>query len=59
MSYHASRVDFPHEKLAEEEIYLPLLEARLHPEEVDRMVESMEKTVNEAKSSLKAIATGE
>jgi len=43
----------------EEEIYLPLLEARLHSEEVDRMVEAMERTVNEAKSSLKAIATGE
>jgi len=43
----------------EEELYLPLLEARLHPEEVDRMVEAMERTVNEAKSSLKAIATGE
>ena len=43
----------------EEEIYLPMLEARLPAEEVDRMVEVMERTVNEAKSSLKAIATGE
>ena len=42
----------------EEEIYLPILEAHLHAEEVDRMVEAMERTVNEAKSSLKAIATG-
>jgi iron-sulfur cluster repair protein YtfE (RIC family) len=42
----------------EEEIYLPILEAHLHAEEVDRMVEAMERTVNEAKSNLKAIATG-
>jgi len=42
----------------EEEIYLPILEAHLHPEEVDRMVEGMERTVNEAKSNLKALATG-
>ncbi len=32
-----------------EEIYLPILEAHLHSEEVDRMVEAMERTVNEAK----------
>jgi iron-sulfur cluster repair protein YtfE (RIC family) len=43
----------------EEEIYLPILEARLHAEEVDRLVEAMERTVNEAESSLKAIATPE
>ena len=40
----------------EEEIYLPLLEAHLPYEEVDRMVEAMERTVNEAKSRLKSIA---
>ena len=39
----------------EEEIYLPLLEARLPVEEVDRLVETMERTVTEAKSNLKAI----
>ena len=43
----------------EEEIYLPILEARLHAEEVNRLVDAMERTVNEAKSSLKAIATPE
>jgi len=43
----------------EEEIYLPILEARLHPEEVDHTVEAMERTVNEAKSAMKALATGE
>ncbi len=37
----------------EEEIYLPLLEARLGAEEVDRMVEVMQRTAQEAKSSLK------
>jgi len=42
----------------EEEIYLPILEAHLHAEEVDRMVEAMERTVNEAKSNVKMIATG-
>ena len=42
----------------EEEIYLPILETHLPSEEVDRMVEAMERTVNEAKSNLKAIATG-
>lgn len=41
----------------EEEIYLPILEARLLPEEAHRMFEAMERTVNEAKSSLKAIDT--
>jgi iron-sulfur cluster repair protein YtfE (RIC family) len=41
----------------EEEIYLPILEARLPPEEAHRMFEAMERTVNEAKSSLKAIDT--
>ncbi len=37
----------------EEELYLPLLEARLGGEEVHRMVEVMQKTAQEAKSSLK------
>jgi len=39
----------------EEEIYLPILEARLLPEEAHQMFEVMERTVNEAKSNLKAI----
>ena len=39
----------------EEEIYLPMLEARLPAEEVERMVEAMEGTVAEAKSSLKLL----
>jgi iron-sulfur cluster repair protein YtfE (RIC family) len=39
----------------EEEIYVPLLEARLQPEEVDHLVEAMERTAAEAKSSLKMI----
>jgi iron-sulfur cluster repair protein YtfE (RIC family) len=39
----------------EEEIYLPLLEARLAASEVDRLVEAMERTVTEAKSSLRMI----
>jgi iron-sulfur cluster repair protein YtfE (RIC family) len=39
----------------EEEIYLPILEARLSAEEVDHLVEAMGKTVTEAKSSLKMI----
>ena len=39
----------------EEEIYLPVLEARLTASEVERLVEVMESTVGEAKSSLKAI----
>jgi iron-sulfur cluster repair protein YtfE (RIC family) len=39
----------------EEEIYLPLLEARLQPEEADRLVEAMERTAAEAKSSLRRI----
>ena len=39
----------------EEEIYLPVLEARLTASEVERLVEVMESTVIEAKSSLKAI----
>ena len=43
----------------EEEIYLSILEARLPAEEVGRLVEAMERTVNEAKSSLKAIAAPE
>lgn len=43
----------------EEEIYLPIFEARLPAEEVDHLVEAMERTVTEAKSSLKAIATDE
>jgi iron-sulfur cluster repair protein YtfE (RIC family) len=36
----------------EEEIYLPILEARLPAEEVDRLVEAVERTIAEAKSSL-------
>ena len=39
----------------EEEIYLPILEARLPAEEVDRLVEAMERTVTEAKSTLRMI----
>jgi iron-sulfur cluster repair protein YtfE (RIC family) len=39
----------------EEELYLPVLEARLTASEVERLVEVMERTVAEAKSSLKAI----
>jgi iron-sulfur cluster repair protein YtfE (RIC family) len=39
----------------EEEIYLPILDARLLPEEAHQMFEAMERTINEAKSSLKAI----
>jgi iron-sulfur cluster repair protein YtfE (RIC family) len=37
----------------EEEIYLPLLEARFPAGEVDHLVEAMERTVTEAKSTLK------
>lgn len=37
----------------EEEIYLPLLEARLGAEEVHRMFEVMKRTAQEAKSNLK------
>jgi hemerythrin-like domain-containing protein len=37
----------------EEELYLPILEARLPAEEVDGLVEAMERTVTEAKSSLR------
>ena len=39
----------------EEEIYLPILEARLSAEEVDHLIEAMERTVTEAKSSLRMI----
>ena len=39
----------------EEEIYLPVLEARLTASEVERLVKEMESTVGEAKRSLKAI----
>lgn len=39
----------------EEEIYLPILEARLQPEEAHQLVEAMERTASEAKSSLKRI----
>ena len=39
----------------EEEIYVPLLEARLQPEEADHPVEAMERTAAEAKSSLRMI----
>ena len=37
----------------EEEIYLPILEARLPAEEINGLVEAMERTVTEAKSSLR------
>jgi iron-sulfur cluster repair protein YtfE (RIC family) len=37
----------------EEEIYLPMVEARLPAEEVDGLVKAMERTVTEAKSSLR------
>jgi iron-sulfur cluster repair protein YtfE (RIC family) len=37
----------------EEEIYLPIVEARLPAEEVDGLVKAMERTVTEAKSSLR------
>ena len=43
----------------EEEIYLPTLEARLPAEEVDRLVETMERTVTEAKSALRMIGPHE
>ena len=43
----------------EEEIYLSFLEARLLPDEAHRMLEVMERAVNEAKSRLKARATPE
>jgi hemerythrin-like domain-containing protein len=43
----------------EEEISLPILEARLHAEEVDHLVEAMERTVAEAKSILKMIDSPE
>ena len=39
----------------EEEIYFPILEARLAASEVDHPVEAMERTVTEAKSSLRMI----
>ena len=39
----------------EEEIYLPILEARLPASEVDGLVEAMEGTATEAKSSLRLI----
>ena len=39
----------------EEEIYLPILEARLPAEEVDSLVQAMEGTVMQAKSSLMMI----
>jgi len=39
----------------EEEIYLPILEAQLPAEEVGRLVEAMERTVTEAKSTLRMI----
>jgi iron-sulfur cluster repair protein YtfE (RIC family) len=40
----------------EEEIYLPILEAHLPAEEIHRIFEAMERTANEARSSLKPIA---
>ena len=43
----------------EEEIYLPMLEARLQPEEVDHLVAAMERSVTEAKRSLKTIDSHE
>ncbi len=39
----------------EEEIYFPMLEARLPAEEVERLVEAMESTVTEAKSTLRRV----
>jgi iron-sulfur cluster repair protein YtfE (RIC family) len=39
----------------EEEIYLPILEARLPDSEVNSLVEAMEGTVREAKSRMRAI----
>ena len=39
----------------EEEIYLPILEARLPAEEVDHLVEAMERTATEAKSALRTM----
>jgi iron-sulfur cluster repair protein YtfE (RIC family) len=39
----------------EQEIYLPIVEARLSAEEVDHLVEAMERTLTEAKSSLRMI----
>ena len=39
----------------EEEIYLPILEARLPAEEVNGLVEAMEGTIMEAKSNLRLI----
>ncbi len=39
----------------EEEIYLPILEARFPAEEVDGLVEAMKRTDTEAKSSLRMI----
>jgi hypothetical protein len=43
----------------EEEIYLPILEAHLHAEEVDRMVEAMERTVIEVKKQLEGDSHGQ
>jgi iron-sulfur cluster repair protein YtfE (RIC family) len=43
----------------EEEIYLPMLEARLQPEEVDHLVAAMERSATEAKRSLKTIDSHE
>lgn len=39
----------------EEEVYLPILEARLPAKEVDHLVETMERTATEAKSALKTM----
>jgi iron-sulfur cluster repair protein YtfE (RIC family) len=39
----------------EEEVYFPLLEARLPASEVGHLVEAMEQTITEAKSSLRMI----
>ena len=43
----------------EEEIYLPILEARLPDSEVNGLVEALEGTVTEAKSSLRLIEPSE
>ncbi len=43
----------------EEEIYLPILEARLPASEVEGLVEAMEATVAEAKSRLRMIDSRE
>ncbi len=39
----------------EEEVYLPILEARLPAKEMDHLVEAMERTATEAKSALRTM----